>query len=430
MKKINYIEDDNESEIKYINNENDYIKLNKEIDKNNINLEIKENKNKERKNDYYFKNILQKIKNTKISQKTVKFLYHSKEKFCKGIDLFLFKEISPTYIFLINFISFAFYFLSLEECGKDITQCMLKKGMKFFIRIGVFVLISSIFFGLFISLVIFHKKYFSHFLYVIPIYFIYFFGYTGTDVDEHGLYNTMGWIFFTFVTIPAILVIIYILSFIKTKKIKHLIILLSMIIVLIILYFSYQSKFSCNDWHIGINNTRINNDRNKYKCYIKIPKVCYIKTFNGTFDISKYIRPTCVNDLIRQDEFTTFKNALGKTYLKDCKRYGYPITTNDVYKPQKFNSLNDFIDFVNNHSIPMTLFKTEKYKNVPEPEVEIEFNENNRGTIYIKVNRNETLVKERKKIAEKVKSLYNNVLILYLDTVSRMHFYRKLKKVI
>ena len=53
-----------------------------------------------------------------------------------------------------------------------------------------------------------------------------------------------------------------------------------------------------------------------------------------------------------------------------------------------------------------------------------------RGTIHFKVNRNETLVKERKKIAEKVKSLYNNVLILYLDTVSRMHFYRKLKKVV
>ena len=53
-----------------------------------------------------------------------------------------------------------------------------------------------------------------------------------------------------------------------------------MIILLIILYFSYQSQFSSNDYYIGIINISINDDRKKYKCYIKILKVYYIKKFN------------------------------------------------------------------------------------------------------------------------------------------------------
>jgi hypothetical protein len=135
-------------------------------------------------------------------------------------------------------------------------------------------------------------------------------------------------------------------------------------------------------------------------------------------------------DSIRNEEIIKFKKAFKFIYKDEFKRYGYPITTNDNFKPQNFISLNRFVLYIQKNCIPMDLFGKGQYKNVPEPEVEIEFDENKRGTIHIKVNRNETLVKERKKIAEKVKSLYNNVLILYLDTVSRMHFYRKLKKVV
>ena len=82
MKKINYNDDDNESEIKTFKDKDEYIKLKQGIDKKNvINLEIKESNNKETKNNYNFKNIIQRINNKKISQKSVELLYNKRENF-------------------------------------------------------------------------------------------------------------------------------------------------------------------------------------------------------------------------------------------------------------------------------------------------------------------------------------------------------------
>ena len=50
------------------------------------------------------------------------------------------------------------------------------------------------------------------------------------------------------------------------------------------------------------------------------------------------------------------------------------------------------------------------------------------GNIKINVTRNETLSTERKKIAKEKHSLYNNVLIVYVDALSRNIFQRKLHK--
>ena len=42
--------------------------------------------------------------------------------------------------------------------------------------------------------------------------------------------------------------------------------------------------------------------------------------------------------------------------------------------------------------------------------------------------RNETLVKERRKIAKNEKTKFNNVYLIYIDAISRKHFMRKFKK--
>ena len=76
----------------------------------------------------------------------------------------------------------------------------------------------------------------------------------------------------------------------------------------------------------------------------------------------------------------------------------------------------------------MDLFNEENYPGEPYPEVEVFFDENNYGMIKINVTRNETLSAERKIIAKNKNSLYNNVLIVYVDALSRNHFQRKIKK--
>ena len=56
------------------------------------------------------------------------------------------------------------------------------------------------------------------------------------------------------------------------------------------------------------------------------------------------------------------------------------------------------------------------------------FDEKDKGHISIDVPYNETLVEERRKIAENNTVKFNNVYIVYIDSISRQHFQRKLKK--
>ena len=42
--------------------------------------------------------------------------------------------------------------------------------------------------------------------------------------------------------------------------------------------------------------------------------------------------------------------------------------------------------------------------------------------------KNETLIKHKRKLAEKFPVKFNNIYLIYIDAISRRHFIRKLKK--
>jgi hypothetical protein len=159
---------------------------------------------------------------------------------------------------------------------------------------------------------------------------------------------------------------------------------------------------------------------------------CYLKKFDGVFDFSKIFRPSCSAEKIIKNEKKVFLNSLEKRFfgISKLNHFGYPITT--VPGKYGFNStkdLKEFQDLINHNIIKMDLYNEHNYPNQPHPEVEIFFDENDYGEIKINVRRNETLSRERKKIAENKTSLYNNVLIIYLDALSRNHFLRKIHRV-
>ena len=60
-------------------------------------------------------------------------------------------------------------------------------------------------------------------------------------------------------------------------------------------------------------------------------------------------------------------------------------------------------------------------KSLEIPEITLKFDKKGKGKISININKNETLIEERKKL-ENNNSLFENVLIVYTDTVSRNHF--------
>ena len=71
---------------------------------------------------------------------------------------------------------------------------------------------------------------------------------------------------------------------------------------------------------------------------------------------------------------------------------------------------------------------SEEYKKY-EPEAIVHFDDNGKGTLEIKVNKNETLIKEKLENIKKTKNKivkFDNILFLYIDSLSRVQFFKRM----
>lgn len=205
----------------------------------------------------------------------------------------------------------------------------------------------------------------------------------------------------------------------------------------------YKLKnFSCNTWAKGLNQTEIDNNSKDYPCIITFPKPhsCFFSELGVYFDFTSKIRTTCLNNNLLKYEKVKILKDLGNLKMLEKskkKKFGYPLTNNDEFNPSYFGSLcypgkKNFENYVNEKVILMDLYNKNKkkyYPNISKPEIELIL-EDYGGKIIFNIQRNKTLIKEREKIIKKKKLLYKNILILFLDTLSRAHFHRKFPKTI
>lgn len=63
-----------------------------------------------------------------------------------------------------------------------------------------------------------------------------------------------------------------------------------------------------------------------------------------------------------------------------------------------------------------------------KPEVYVDFSKNPYGELKININFNKTLSETRKELSQNTS--FNNILFLFFDHISRVHFYRQYKKTI
>ena len=63
------------------------------------------------------------------------------------------------------------------------------------------------------------------------------------------------------------------------------------------------------------------------------------------------------------------------------------------------------------------------------PEIYVQF-KRGKGKVKIKIHKNKTLLKERIKNNYKNKLMFKNVIIMFFDTISWAHFFRKFPKTI
>ena len=323
-------------------------------------------------------------------------------------------------ILFFFFLSYFFFFLSLEKCLEGEGICCRKFGwMKKKVIEEIFSLILSL---ILLELMILKKISVLHLIHFTFVFCLFYFYSNGIDFDDHGYYN----IKYFFVILIFFIGLLFILNWLllqREKKVITIFILISMIII-----YSFREKFfdiiNCKDWARGLNNTYIDNTKEKYGCLIRIPKYCPYKIGKYFLDRERFSK--CSNQKLNP-KTVILKNSKSPFINKNTLHIGFPLTNKDknffpdmTVGKYKNYFLKNLID-MNNLSLLETL-------NENKPEISVDFSKNKDGIVNIKLNYNKTLSEERKNLERLATPFSNNIFILFIDSVSRANSFRQLRK--
>ena len=188
-------------------------------------------------------------------------------------------------------------------------------------------------------------------------------------------------------------------------------------------------KSNCTGWEKGLNNTSLENNSSKYGCQIKIPKTCTFKLFHQLQDYTKIMNINC-KSLNNKKLKKIFLSNINSSYIsKNTKRFGFPLTNKD---PICFNDTFDadvIHKFTFNNIVDMDDKEIlDKYFANKLPEIEIDFSDDDNPKLIIDVKFNKSLSDERKSLERNSEPYSNNILLLYIDSLSRANAIRQLKK--
>jgi len=314
-------------------------------------------------------------------------------------------------------LSYYFYFLSLEKCFEGDDACCKKFD---WIKLKIIqLIISAILILVLFILIIYNILFKLHLLHFILIFICFYRFSHSSYFHDHGAFNLVGLVVIILLGLLLLFIFKLIFGLFKNKyKYKFI-----SIITLLFLYNVQTNPIKCDDWPKGLNNTYIENDINKYGCQIVFPKKCYYKIISYTQDLSLLSLTSCSNkNKNAREKILEFANS---PYInKNTTKFGFPLTNNeegqkdgkDVTILERYTQ-NNLIDMHN--AIPPEL---------PEPEYIVDFSMDPLGELIINLNYNLSLSKERKKLENNSNPYSENILILYIDSVSRQNAIRKLKK--
>ena len=226
-----------------------------------------------------------------------------------------------------------------------------------------------------------------------------------------------------------ILVLILLINLCKNKKYHQLsqfIIAINLIFILI--YFNNKNKYYCKDWSKGLNDTHIINNETIYSCSINIPhEKCLIDIFSPILDFSHLLHINC-NKRKEQEKYL-LKQISNLNNTEEIKKIGYPITIGDKdeIKGRPAMYAKTLLDYVKSNLVNLNNVSQIKIlEQNKKPEVYVDFSSNPYGNLKIQINYSKKLSEKRFELSKK-KGL-NNILFIYLDNLSRVHFFRQFKK--
>ena len=329
---------------------------------------------------------------------------------------------------LINIYGLYHYLYSLKGCKNSRAYCLHYYSMNKIDEIVVHVLKSGISYSLIFILAYWKLISPSNFFIITSTFLSLYLYDNGDNFENHGYYNFYGFIILIFLIIPVLLYITYIIKLILAKSYKMILcVLIPILINFLIVAIKYQYLLNCNGYHIGLNGMKIDDNKDKYSCFYDYPKKCYIDILSPFMDYSSFAgNCKTIRNLKEQKKYFTYFLIEEKDY-KNTTRFGFPITTNEKYSLRTQNDIKHFNERVSKNIIDMDIYDKQETKN-ERPEVILDFSEDKNGIIKINIEKNKSLSEERKKLGEENRSKFDNILFIFIDSLSREHFKRKMKK--
>ena len=123
------------------------------------------------------------------------------------------------------------------------------------------------------------------------------------------------------------------------------------------------------------------------------------------------------------------KYSLSPYITKKTLRFGFPLTNKDPICFKDFDKGNPIYNYVLKNLVDMDNKEIlYKYFNDKMPEISLDFSDKDKGKLIIDVHFNKTLSEERKLLESNSEPFSKNILLLYIDSVSRANALRQLKK--
>ncbi len=330
--------------------------------------------------------------------------------------------------FYLNILGLYSYIESLRGCEGTQVECLEMNMIDFFSSLIVYLVYSIFIVGITIFLCIWRYLSLIHIPFLFYKYFVLFQKDHFSELDKHGEYNII-------IFLVGVFILVFLLnSFVIFKKgfLKGIHFSLYFIVILFYFFFNLiykklNNRANCYKWDINLNNTNINHNKNETDCIIKVPKKCPMNAYFGLMDFNRFIKFDCKN-FDFQDAHNLLLTYLNENYdFSKTTKFGYPNSNNynipNIKNNKHLNEiiLNGIIDMNNK-----TILDNLTFEQIPE--ITLEFWDNfKKGKINIDLKFNEKLSKERK-LKENKDSVYKNVLFIFIDSVSRVHFQRALKK--
>ena len=341
-------------------------------------------------------------------------------------EIFLNKKIMDIIALFINIYSLYLYYKSLEGCIGTQIECLKVMTLSKFYKMFYQVMRCGFYINLVLLLAYFKKISLISIIYPLITYLFFYLIDNGSDLAHHGRYNFLAFCIFLFSFFILSLFLIYmIILYKKGRKNLFFFIFFSILILFVIIFINLYSKTFCGKWNKGLNNVELDNDETKYPCKFVNPKRCYINAFNGLFDISKYIGKTCKKIGKPFEQRKKLFKFIDENSFKNTTRLGFPITTTKDFWLRTQKNIEHFSERVLSRMIDMDKIT----ENISKPEVYIDFSDKNYpyGKININLIKNNTLIQERNHISKNLNTTFDNILFIYLDSISRQHFKRKMK---